>query len=151
MSPVLEDGKFVKEYNVEAAVEAIVAGLITFAEPRGDPTDTSLHWRVYGLRIAEAMNNWPPLFDPLYDATRPRQYNKSAVPRIVDDLIQRARTAILDPLDRVGPDGKPDPLAGRVQLDTLREYLRQLRANQKRNPLLFANNPETALPVVARN
>jgi hypothetical protein len=151
MSPVLEDGKFVKEYNVDAAVEAIVAGLITFAEPRGDPTDTSLHWRVYGLRIAEAMNNWPPLFDPLYDPTRPRQYNKSSVPRIVDDLIQRARTTILDPLDRVGPDGKPDPLAGRVQLDTLREYLRQLRANPKRNPIMFINNPETALPVVARN
>jgi len=69
----------------------------------------------------------------------------------VNDLIQRARTAILDPLDRVGPEGKPDPLAGRVQIDTLREYLRLLRANPKRNPFLFTNNPETVLPVISRN
>jgi len=151
MSPVLEGGKYVKEYNVEGAVEAIVAGLITFAEPRGDLNDTSLHWRAYGLRIAEAMNNWPALFDTLYDPTRPQQYDKNAVPRIVNDLIQRARTAILDPLDRVGPEGKPDPLAGRVQIDTLREYLRLLRANPKRNPFLFTNNPETILPVISRN
>lgn len=152
MAPMREDGKPIKEYNAEAAVEAIVAGLITFAEPRGDPSDTSLHWRTYGLRISDALNNWRYLFDPLYDPTRPRLFNERAVPPIVNDLIQRVRVAILEPLDRVGPDGKPDPLAGRVQIDSLRQYLQQLRTNPKRNPLLFTNNPATALPIAgARN
>lgn len=151
MAPRYEDGKKVKEYNVEAAVEAIVAGLITFAEPRGDPSDTSLHWRAYGARIAEALTNWRFLFDELYDPTRPRQFNDKAVPPIVNDLIQRARTAVLDPLERVGPDGKPDPLGGRLQIDALRQYLQQLRTNPKRNPLLFTNNPNTALPVAVKS
>jgi hypothetical protein len=149
MAPRREDGKPIKEYNAAAAVEAITAGLITFAEPRGDPTDTSLHWRTYGLRLTEALNNWRYLFDPLFDPTRPRLFDDKTVPSIVNDLIQRARVAILEPLERVGPDGKPDPLSGRVQIDALRQYLQQLRANPKRNPLLFTNNPTTALPAPA--
>ncbi len=145
MSPVI-DGKPVKDYNVDAAVEAILAGLTTFAEPRGDLNDRSVHWRAYGLRIGQALYNWRPLFDYLYDPTQPRQFRTEAVPKIVNDLIQRVEIALLKPLDSVRPDGTPDPLTGQIQLNNLRQFLQQLQSNPKRNPRLFLNDPTTTLP-----
>jgi hypothetical protein len=140
------NGDPVKDYNINAAVEAIAAAMVTFAEPRAaNPLDRSLHWRLYGARIGEAFKNWRPLFDFLYNPVRPNMFNAGSVPPKVDDMIQRVQIAILTPVDKVGVDGKPDLIGGQIQIEPLRTYLRQLREDKTRNPLLFINNPSTAL------
>lgn len=137
-------GKPIKNFNADAAIEAITAGLITFAKPRTNPADRSLPWRGYSARLAEALRNWRPLFDPLFNPLRPKVFNAADVPGKLDELIERAQTAIFTPIDKLGLDGKPD-LTSPVEVQRMAEFLKQLRDNPKRNPLLFAGVPETTI------
>lgn len=144
MAPVYM-GNPVKNYNADAAVEAITAGLITFAKPRTNPTDRSLPWRGYSARLAAALQSWGPLFDPGFDPANPKVFVKQDVPPRVTELVERVQTAILAPIDKVGLDGKPD-ITTPVEVQKLTEFLTQLRSNPKRDPQLFRGVPATTLP-----
>jgi len=143
MAPVYM-GDPIKGYNVDAVVEAITAGLLTFAKPRTNPADRSLPWRGYSARIGEALRKWRPLFDPLYNPLNPNVFSEREVPARVNELIDRVQNSILAPIDKVGFDGKPDPTAT-VEIQRLTEFLKQLRDNPKRNPMLFQGVPATTL------
>jgi hypothetical protein len=134
----------VKEFNTAGVVEAIAAGLVTFATPRTETTDRSVAWRNWSFRLGEALKNWKPLFDPVADATQPGSFDPSAVPPIVNDLISRVQTAILAPIDKVDINGKPDPNSA-VNIEALKDFRDQLRNNPDRKPLLFANSPNTVI------
>jgi hypothetical protein len=148
MAPVYM-GNPIKEYNADAVVEAITVGLITFAKPRTNPADRSIPWRGYSARLTDAFRNWIPLFDPLFDATRPTDFNAAAAPARVKELVERAQTAILAPIDKVGLDGKPD-LTAAVDVQRLTEFLKQLRDNPKRDPLVFTGVQATSIAVPER-
>jgi len=105
------DGNPVKGYNAATAVEAVAAGLKRFAGPRSDPTDRSLPWRQYSIRISEALKNWRPLFDPTFEPTQPNNFDASAIPPSVNDAIERIKTLILAPIEKVDFNNKPDPNA----------------------------------------
>ena len=143
MAPAVK-GFPVKGYNIEGIVEAITAGLSTFAAPRADATDRSLPWRHYSVRLAEAVKNWQPLFDPTFEATQPNSYDKGAVPAVVNDLIARIKIMVLEPIDKVGFDGKTD-VGSKVDIEGLKLSLNQMRNNPNRKPLVFTNNPSTVL------
>jgi hypothetical protein len=143
MAPAV-NGFPVKGYNIEGVVEAITAGLGTFAAPRADATDRTLPWRHYSFRLMEAMKNWQPLFDPTFEATQPNSYDRSAVPAAVVDLIARIKIMICEPIDKVGFDGKVD-VGSKVDVEGLKLSLNQLRNNPNRKPLLFTNSPDTVL------
>jgi hypothetical protein len=138
------NGYPVKGYNRDGSVEAIVAGLITFSGPRSEPTDRSLPWRQFSIRMSEAMKNWRPLFDPTFEPTDPNRYDTAAVPASVNELIQRAQTMVLGPIDKVEFTGKAE-FGARVDSEGLKQYLEQLRKRPNRNPLLFSSNPETVI------
>jgi hypothetical protein len=142
------DGNPVKGYNAATAVEAVAAGLKTFAGPRSDPADHSLPWRQYSIRISEALKNWRPLFDPTFEPTQPNNFDASAVPPAVNDAIERIKTLILVPIEKVDFNNKPDPNA-RVDIPEMERFLDQLRSNPQRKPLLFSNDPNTILYVPA--
>ncbi|MBP3954641.1 hypothetical protein J8F10_05005 [Gemmata sp. G18] len=147
MAPVeLKNGRAVPmKYNADAAVEAITAGLITFAEPRAsDAFDRRLPWRSYGLRIAEAMRNWRPLFDPDFDPTQPNKFNASSVPPVVDDLFKDVVPNVLAPMDKVDSSGKPD-IGSKVDIEGLRRRLSAIRENPKRSTTLLPDNKQTAI------
>jgi hypothetical protein len=122
----------------------MATGLITFATPRTEPLDRSLPWRNYSLRLAEAMKNWRPLWDPVSDATQPENYDASAVPPMVNDFIARVQTLILAPIDKVDINGKADPNSA-VNIEGLKDFRNELRENPKRNPLLFSNVPSSVI------
>lgn len=144
MAPTVK-GAPIKEYNDAAAAEAITAALITFSGARAEnPQDKSLPWRGYGLRLADAFKNWRPLFDPIFGALKPDRF--APPPASVNELIQVVQPALLAPLDKVSFDGKVDLTGGRVEIEKLKDYLRQLRAKPNRNPLMFTDNKDTALP-----
>jgi hypothetical protein len=145
MAPVYM-GNPIKGYNPDAAVEAITAGLLTFAKPRTNPADRSLPWRGYSARIGEALRKWRLLFDPLFNPLNPTVFNDREVPSKVNELIERVQSAILTPIDKVGIDGKPDPTAT-VDVQRLTEFLKQLRENPKREPELFRGVPSTTLVI----
>jgi hypothetical protein len=145
MAPVYM-GNPIKGYNPDAAVEAITAGLLTFAKPRTNPADRSLPWRGYSARIGEALRKWRLLFDPLFNPLNPTVFNDREVPPKVNELIERVQSAILTPIDKVGIDGKPDPTAT-VDVQRLTEFLKQLRENPKREPELFRGVPSTTLVI----
>jgi hypothetical protein len=149
MAPV-KDKVRLKEYNETAAVEAVTAALVTFAGPRAEKLeDQSLPWRGYGLRLTEAFRNWRPLWDAGFNPLKPGA-NLTPPPPVVNDLIQRAQVALLTPLDKVGSDGKPDLVAGRVNIEGLKDFLKQLRESKTRDPHLFIGNKATALPIPDR-
>jgi len=133
-----------KGYNNAGAVEAISAGLVTFATARTDPADRSLPWRNYSFRLAEAFKNWRPLFDPVSDATQPGNFDAGSVPPIVNDLISRVQTLILAPIDKVDINNKPDPNSA-VNIEGLKDFRNQLRDSPNRRQLLFANSPNTVI------
>ncbi len=143
MAPTVK-GAPIKGYNETAAVEAITAALVTFSAARAEnPQDNSLPWRGYGLRLSEAFKNWRPLFDPNFGALKPRVFVPP--PKKVDELIERCQPALFNPLEKVGSDGKVDIIGGRVEIEKLREFLKQLQDSATRNPLLFTGNKETAI------
>jgi hypothetical protein len=134
MSP-LRDTDVRKDYDVDAAVEAVTTALVTFAETRAaKPEDKSLDWRGYGLRISEALKIWRLLFDIGFNPAQPNNF-VGTVPPAVDNLVQRAQTALLDPLDKGN---------GRVAIEDLRSYLKTQRARPNRKPL-FSTVPTTSL------
>jgi hypothetical protein len=139
-----EKGNPVKGYNHDTAVEAIVAGLKTFASPRADPADRSLPWHQYSIRLTDALKNWRPLFDPIFDATQPTSFNPTEIPASVNDLIYRTQTMILIPIEKVDFT-KQAEFGGKVDVEGLKLYLDQVRGNPKRKPLLFETNPDTVI------
>jgi hypothetical protein len=149
MAPV-KDKLLIKEYNAAAAVEAVTAALVTFAGRRAETfDDRSLPWRGYGLRLSEAFTKWKPLWDAGFNPLKAGA-NLAPPPAVVNDLIQRAQVALLTPLDKVGSDGKPDIVAGRVDIEALKAFLKQLRESKTRDPHLFVGNKATALPIPDR-
>ncbi|HEV3385325.1 MAG TPA: hypothetical protein VG097_10965, partial [Gemmata sp.] len=133
-----------KGFNTAGVVEAMASGLITFATPRTEPLDRSLPWRNYSFRLAEAMKNWRPLWDPVADATQPENFDAGAVPPMVNDFIARVQTLILAPIDKVDINAKPDPNSA-VNIEGLKDYRNELRDNSKRSPLLFTDIPDSVI------
>lgn len=128
-----------KGYNADVAVEAVAAGLYTFAAPRAaNFTDRSLPWRTYSLRLGEAMYKWRMLFDPTYDLAKPNAFDPQSVPPVVEALYKEAVPKVLARIE------KNDP-AVNVDINVLREQLKTVRANPKRNTTLFANAPATSV------
>lgn len=147
MAPVeLRNNKtFPVKYNADAALEAIAAGLVTFASPRAaDAFDRRLPWRSYALRLAEALYNWRPLFDPDVDPSNPKAANAKLVPPAVEEFFKAVVPAVLAPMDRVDASGKPD-IGAKVDLEGLRTRLNAIRANPNRSTTLFPGVPETAV------
>lgn len=134
-----------KGFNPDALVEAVATGVIAFAGPRADPLNKSVAWRGYSLRIADAFRNWPPLFDPLFDPTRPTQFETKDVPAAVNDLIARVRTNVLNPIDKVGVGGGAD-LSSPVNIPAMQAYLKSLQAKPKRPTEIITGVPATAFP-----
>jgi hypothetical protein len=133
MSPIRE-GEVQKDYDVDTAVEAIVAALITFADRRAEkPQDKSIDWRGYGARLTDALRNWRYLHDVTFNPLQPSSFN-GTVPPQVDNLIQRVQGTLLNPLDT----------GGRVAIEEIKAFHKILRERPNRKPL-FSANPATAL------
>ena len=138
-------GNPIKGYNGDVAAEAVVTAVATFAAPRAAKTeDRSLPWRGYSARLADALKTWPPLFDPLFEATNPTKFNPKDAPEIVRQVTERIQTLVLTPIDKVDSTGKPDPLV-KVDIQRLKDYLQELQRRPKRNTLLFEGNPATTI------
>jgi len=149
MAPVYEQNKggfaAVKGYNVDVATEAILAGLDTFAKPRaGNAFDRSLPWRSYALRLAGGMQDWRPLFDPLFDPNQPNKFAAQLVPPSVDELLKEVVPKVLAPMDKVDAAGKPD-IAAKVDIQGLQRRLAELRARPNRKTELFTGVPQTRI------
>ncbi|AWM39350.1 hypothetical protein GobsT_23370 [Gemmata obscuriglobus] len=147
MAPVQVKGVRVTplKYNADAALEAVTAGLITFASPRAaDAFDRRLPWRTYSLRIAIAVRNWRPLFDPDFDVTKPSAFDAGRVPAAVEDFYKDTIPKVLAPMDRVDNSGKPD-IGAKVDIEGLRSRLTALRANPKRSTTLLAGVAATSI------
>lgn len=143
MAPVTEQlrGGFapVKGYNADVAVEAVTVALANFASPRAARADDkTLPWRTYAARIAEAMRNWRPMFDPDYDPAQPAKYDPQLVPAPVESMFKEVVPKILAPMDKAD-------IATKVDLPWLNDRIRTLRANPKRNTRLFADLPQTSI------
>lgn len=133
MSPV-RDSDILKDYDVDTLVEAVAAGLITFAEGKAaNREDKSIDWRGYGLRLSEGLKTWRYLFDFGFNPMQPNAF-PGTVPPAVNDLSQRVQVAILNPIDS----------GGNVDLEPLKAFLKTLRERPNRKPL-FGSNPATAL------
>ncbi|QJX00351.1 hypothetical protein [Frigoriglobus tundricola] len=149
MAPVFEQNKggfaAVKGYNPDVAVEAILAGLITFAKPRaGDAFNRSLPWRTYALRIAGGMRDWRPLFDPDFNPNQPNRFAPQLVPASVEELLKEVVPKVLAPMDKVDANGKPD-IAAKVDIEGLQRRLVELRARPNRKTELFTGVPQTRI------
>lgn len=128
-----------KGYNVDVAAEAVVAGLYTFAAPRAaNFTDRSLPWRNYALRLGEALYKWRPLFDQTYDITKPTVFDPQSVPALVEDVYKEAAPRVLARIEKADP-------AVNVDINVLRERLKLIRDNPKRNTTMFAGVPQTSV------
>jgi hypothetical protein len=128
-----------KGYNVDVATEAVVAGLYTFAAPRAaNFTDRTLPWRSYALRLGEALYKWRPLFDQTYDITKPTVFDPQSVPALVEDVYKEAAPRVLARIEKADP-------AVNVDINVLRERLKLIRENPKRNTTLFAGVPQTSV------
>jgi hypothetical protein len=136
MAPVWESEP-IKSFNNDALALAVATGLVHFAGPRTDPSDKSLPWMGYGLRIAEAMGDWPPIFSFLHNPVKPNPADAQAAPAVVKDVIRRAQTSILAPM--TAKDGQ-------VNLQDLRTFITQQLGKKDVN-VLFANQPQMTLPV----
>jgi hypothetical protein len=133
MSPI-QDLNIQKDYDVDAAVEAVTAALVTFCERRAESReDKTIDWRGYGLRLSEALKNWRYLHDFGFNPLQPASFS-GKVPPQVDNLIQRAQTTLLGPLET----------GGAVQIEQLKDFLKTQRARPDRKPL-FSSVGATAL------
>lgn len=136
----IRDGDIQKDYDPDAAVEAVITALVTFAERRTtDDKGKALDWRAYGLRLSEAFKTWPKLFDFGFNPLRPNNFN-GVIPPTVDNLVQRMQTSLLAPLEK----GE-----GRVAIEDMRAFLKTQRARPNRKPL-FTSNPATSLDPPAK-
>lgn len=130
-------GEPVKGYNADAAAEAVTAALVTFAGPRGrNPLDNSLPWRGYGLRLSDAIKNWGQMFDFSYNPVKAGAYNPDSAPAPIAALFRRAQIALFAPLEKLGIDGKPDLVGGRVDIEDLKLFLKAQRERANRTPLI---------------
>ena len=146
MAPIWERAP-VKNFNADAAAEAVAAGIITFATPRStSATDRSIPWVRYSLRMSEALKGWRPLFDFLFDPAKPNAANVNAAPPLLADLIDRAQTSILTPMSKTDP-ARPDQ-APPVNVERVQTFLKSRQDDPKRTGVLFTDVPQTALPVV---
>jgi hypothetical protein len=131
----IREGDQRKDYDFETAAEAATAGLITFIERRAAKSDDkSLDWKGYGLRLSEALKNWRMIHDFGFNPLAPNAF-KGTVPPPIDNLVQRAQTALLGPLEK---EGTP------VAIEQLRAFLKTQRDRPSRKPL-FADVAATAL------
>ena len=147
MAPVEVKGDRVTpvKYNADAAVEAVTAALLTFAEPRAaNAGDRSLPWRTYSIRLAEGMRSWRLLFDPDYDFAAPNKTAASTIPPVVEELYKDVVPKVLAPMDKVDFSGKPDAGAT-VAIESLRSRLTAIRANPNRSTTLFPGVPQTSI------
>lgn len=147
MAPVEANGIRFKpvKYNADVALEAVTAGLVTFASPRAaDAFDRRLSWRSYSLRLAEALRNWRPLFDPDFDVSAPARFDATRVPAIVEDFYKDVVPRVLAPMDRVDSSGKPD-IGAKVDIEGLRSRLTAMRGNPNRNTILVLEAPQTSI------
>ncbi len=142
-------GNPTKDFNADALVEAMTAGLITFATPRTEAANQSLPWRDYARRLSATFKKWRPLFDPIFDPATPNLFIASAVPTVVNDFISRVQTTIITPLEKTNASGEPDPNV-KLDIGVLTNYLRGLRENPKRTGMLISNVPQTRLPGLAK-
>jgi len=137
--------KLVKEYNADVVVEAVTAGLVTFAKPRAaNAFDNTVKWRYYAAELAGALRDWRPLWDPDAEPLASTRFNAALVPPGVEALSREIVPLVLAPMDKTDSGGRPDP-AARVNIEELQRRLGELRARPKRNTLLFANAPQTTI------
>jgi hypothetical protein len=149
MAPVAEQLKggfaLVKGYNADVAVEAILTAMVNFAGPRAaNPFDHSLAWRSYAVRLAEAMRNWRPLFDPDYDPTQPNKFESKLVPPSVEEMYKFVVPNILAPMDKVDNMGKP-VVGATVNIQGLRERLDVMTKRPNRKTELEEGVPQTSI------
>lgn len=151
MAPVEAKGDRVVpvKYNADAAVEAVTAGLITFARPRAaNAFDRTLPWRSYSLRLADGMTTWRKLFDPDFDYLAPNKADMTRVPAVVEEFYKDVVPNVLYPMDKVDFSGKPD-ISATVAIEGLQSRLVAIRANPKRSTTLFAGLPQTTIDFAA--
>jgi hypothetical protein len=129
-----------EKYNADLAVEAVIQGLVTFAAPKVvNPNDNSLPWRQYALRIADAIMNWRPLFDPDAAFPQPGKFNDKLVPPSVEEMAKFVIPKVLAPMEQGG--------GARIDVPELRARLAALQQNPNRKALLFEGVKETAVPL----
>jgi hypothetical protein len=144
MAPIWERAP-VKNYNSDAAAEAVAAGLITFATPRAaNAADHTLPWVRTSIRMSDALKGWRPLYNFLYDPVKPTPSDGEGAPAVLTDLITRAQDSVLTPMSKTDP-AKPE-VAPRVGLESLKTFLKARQDDPKRTGVLFSGVPETALP-----
>jgi hypothetical protein len=153
MAPVAQqvNGQFapIKGYNGDVAVEAMLTGLVTFAGPRAaNASDRSLPWRSYAARLAEAMRNGRPLFDPDYEITQPSRYEARLIPPLYEEMYKEVVPKVLAPMDKVDINGKPD-IGATVELPRLRDLLSTVSRRPNRKTELFTGVPQTSINFAA--
>jgi len=130
----IREGEIQKDYDPDAAAEAVTAALVSFVERRASSDkDRSLDWRGYGLRLSEAFKTWPKLFDFGFNPLKPNNFTGKIEPPI-DNLVQRMQTALIAPLEK----------GDRVAIEDMKAFLKSQRARKDRKPL-FNANPATSL------
>ncbi len=147
MAPVEVKGDRVNpvKYNADAAIEAVTAGLITFAKPRAaNAFDRTLPWRSYSLRLADGLRTWRPLFDPDFDYLVPNKADMTRVPAVVEEFYKDVVPKVLAPMDKVDGSGKPD-IGATVAIEGLQSRLAASRSNPKRSTTLFPGVPQTTI------
>lgn len=133
--------RLVKEFNHDVAIEAVTAGLVTFAKPRAaNPADNSVRWQWYAAELAGALRDWRLLFDPEYEPLLfvASKFNPATVPPGVDVLNNEVVPDVLAPMQKVD-------VTVQVKIVQLQKRFADLRAREKRNTLLFSNVPETTI------
>jgi hypothetical protein len=136
-----------KGFNAPLAVEAISAGLNTFATPRAtNVNDRSLPWRSYSLRIAEGLRNLRLMFNPEFDPLQPsKKFDDALIPAPFEELYKEVLPKVLAPIEKVDAGGKPDSTATVEVEKVLRERLKAFRADPNRSKTLFEGAPATSL------
>ncbi len=133
MSPI-RDSDILKDYDIDTLVEAVAAGLVTFAERKAaNKDDKSIDWRGYGLRLSEGFKTWRYLFDFGFNPMQPNAV-PGTVPPAINDLSQRVQSALLTPIES----------GGNVDIEPLKAFLKNLRERPNRKPL-FGSNPATVI------
>jgi hypothetical protein len=153
MAPVTQqvNGQFapIKGYNGDVAVEAMLTGLVTFAGPRAaNAYDRTLPWRSYATRLAEAMRNGRPLYDPDFEITQPAKYDVKLIPPLYEEMYKEVVPKVLAPMDKVDANGKPD-IGATVELPRLRDLLGTVSRRPNRKTELFTGVPQTSINFAA--
>ena len=128
-----------KEPYAYAMADAVATGISTFAARRAAaPLDKSLAWRSYGARMSDGMKAWKPLFDPVYNPSKPTAFSAATVPKIIEELAAKAETQVLTPMFEA---------TGLVNVNGLKEFRdNTLRSDKKWTLSPFVSNPKLTLP-----